>query len=124
MLVRLKIALESVSVHLIMKTNDYVEVRDEGWYVRDSRVSLDSLIYAFYDGLSPEAIVRECFPTLRLEQVYGAIAAYLANRAVLDAYLRTSKSKAEAWREAQRNSDLEFSKKMAQARRELMSATS
>ena len=45
-----------------MNPNSYVEQRDDGWHLRGSRVSVDSLIYAFRDGLSPEAIVRECFP--------------------------------------------------------------
>ncbi|MGI8603595.1 MAG: hypothetical protein ACR2OZ_11440 [Verrucomicrobiales bacterium] len=35
-----------------MKPNDYVEMRNNGWYIRGSRVSLDSLIYAFKDGFS------------------------------------------------------------------------
>ena len=59
----------------------YVEKRDGGYWVNDSRISLDSVVFAFLDGLSPEAIARECFPTLSLEQVYGAITYYLAHRA-------------------------------------------
>ena len=61
--------------------SQYVEQRGDAWYLRGSRVSVDSLIHAFHDGLSPEAIARECFSTLSLEQVYGAITFYLANRA-------------------------------------------
>lgn len=49
----------------------------EGAYrVAGSRVSLDSIVYCFREGLSPESIA-ESFPTLTLEQVYGAIAFYL-----------------------------------------------
>lgn len=107
-----------------MKTNDYIEARGEGWYLRGTRVSLDSIIFAFKDGLSPEAITRECFPTLSLEQVYGAITAYLANRADLEVYLEGWKAKAERWRQQQQSAEPEFSKKMAQARRELLAATS
>lgn len=105
-----------------MKSTDYMEARGDGWYVRDSRVSLDSIIYSFREGLSPEAIARECFPTLSLEQVYGAITGYLANRAEFDAYLAGAKAKAE--REAVGepvNSDI--SERMAHARRELLRAT-
>ena len=51
-----------------------------------TRISLDSIIYAFQKGLSPESIVQ-AFPLLTLEQVYGAIAFYLANRLEIDTYL-------------------------------------
>lgn len=107
-----------------MKSNDYVERRGEGWFVAGSRVSLDSVIYAFHDGLSPEAIARECFPTLGLEQVYGAITFYLANRAEIDVYLQAWKAKGDDWRRETQASEPDFSQKMAQARRELLRAAS
>ena len=107
-----------------MKPNDYVEQRCEGWSVRDSRVSLDSLIFAFRAGLSPEAIARECFPTLRLEQVYGAIAFYLANRLELDTLVDASNAQRETWWRRQRTRDVVFSEKIAQARRELFATHS
>lgn len=107
-----------------MKPNDYVEQRGEGWYVRGSRVSLDSLIFAFRDGLSPEAIARECFPTLLLGQVYGAIAFYLAHRPELDALVESSMAQGDAWRREQQTRDAAFSERMAQARRELLSTHS
>jgi len=60
----------------------------EGAYrVAGSRVSLDSIVYCFREGLSPESIA-ESFPALTLEQVYGAIAFYLANQPMVDEYLR------------------------------------
>jgi uncharacterized protein (DUF433 family) len=65
----------------------YVEQRDGGYYVAGSRVSLDSIVYAFLRGESPEGIT-DSFPALTLEQIYGAIAFYLANRDQVDAYLR------------------------------------
>ena len=71
---------------------EYVEQRNDGYYVAASRVSLDSVVFAFLRGESPEGIV-ESFPVLNLEQVYGAITHYLANRAEIDAYL--DKGKAE-----------------------------
>jgi len=48
---------------------EYIEPREEHYFVRGSRVSLDSLVYGFLQGESPETI-RENFPTLSLEQVY------------------------------------------------------
>jgi len=77
----------------------YVEQRDGGYYVAGSRVSLDSVVYRFLEGLSPETIVTECFPVLTLEQVYGAITYYLAHRAEVDAYLRAEEAEEEAFDE-------------------------
>jgi uncharacterized protein (DUF433 family) len=59
--------------------NDYIEKRETGYYVIGSRVSIDTIVRAFLDGDSPETI-RSSFPTLTLEQVYGAIAFYLGHR--------------------------------------------
>src|SRR5919198_3343419 len=73
----------------------YVEQRDGGYYVAGERVSLDSLVYAFRRGASPETI-RRSFPVLTLEQVYGAITFYLAHEQEVDAYLEESEREAEA----------------------------
>jgi hypothetical protein len=43
------------------------------------------------ERLSPESIV-DSFETLALEQVYGAIAYYLGNKASIDAYLKQSEA--------------------------------
>lgn len=64
----------------------YVEYRNDAYWVEGTRISLDSIVYAFQQGLSPESIVQS-FPLLTLEQIYGAIAFYLANQAEIDAYL-------------------------------------
>lgn len=87
-------------------------------------MSLYSLIFAFRDCLLPEAIARECFPTLRLEQVYGAIAFYLANRLELDALVDASNAQRVTWWQQQRARDAAFSEKMAKARQELIAAHS
>ena len=78
--------------------NQYVEYRDEGYWIRGTRISLDSIVYAFRDGLSPETIVRDCFPSLSLEEVYGATAYYLGHLSEIDAYLLGVKAKAEQLR--------------------------
>jgi len=65
----------------------YVHQTPEGgWRIAGSRVSLDSVVHAHREGLSPEAIA-DAFPSLSLEQVYGAIAFYLRHRAEIDPYL-------------------------------------
>ena len=65
-------------------TGAYVEQRNGGYYVPASGVSLDSIVYAYRRGELPETI-RQNFPTLTLEQVYGAIAFYLHHRKDVDA---------------------------------------
>ena len=70
----------------VVVTKSYVEYRQEAYWVAGTRISLDSIVYAFQRGLSPESIVQS-FPLLTLEQVYGAIAFYLANQTEIDAYL-------------------------------------
>ncbi len=99
------------------QANQYVEQRDQGYWLTSSRVSLESVIFAFLDGLSPEIIVAECFPVLTLEQVYGAIAYYLSNRPEMDAYLRDVGAQFKAFQHT--THDPVFSRKIANVRREL-----
>ena len=105
-----------------MDANQYAEGRKGHWYVANSRVSLDSIIYAFRDGLSPEAISRECFPNLSLEQIYGAITFYLSRKNELDQYLRDQNEKFEEDRVAQQKGFPEFTEKMATARANLLAS--
>ena len=82
-------------------TAEYVErTSDGGWRVAGSRVSLDSVVHAYWDGMSPEAMVEE-FPTLRAEQAYGAIAFYLRHKAEIDGHLLRQTAQ---WSEVQRTS--------------------
>ena len=97
---------------------DYIEKRDTGYYVIGSRVSLDSIVYAFLDGNSAEGIV-ESFPTLTLEQVHGSLAFYLANRAEIDPYLAASEREAEKMREISRAENPLLYRRLEQARRDL-----
>jgi uncharacterized protein (DUF433 family) len=97
----------------------YVEKREEGYWVAGTRVSLDSIVLAFLDGLSPETIVTECFPVLTLEQAYGAITYYLAHRAEIDRYLQQVDAEFDALRQATRSADPQFYAKLVQARRQL-----
>jgi uncharacterized protein (DUF433 family) len=58
---------------------DFVESRDGSFYLMGSRVPLARLVREFQHGEPPEAI-RSHYPTLSLEQVYGAITFYLGNK--------------------------------------------
>jgi uncharacterized protein (DUF433 family) len=80
---------------------EYIEQRDGNYYVAGTRISLDSIVHAFRSGESPETICQN-FELLRLEEVYGAIAYYLANRAEFDAFLTRQ---SEKWAEGRRNAE-------------------
>src|SRR6266851_5145609 len=62
---------------------EFVERRDESFYLAGTRVPLACIVREFQNGQSPEAI-RSAFPTLTLEQVYGAITFYLGHRSEVD----------------------------------------
>jgi uncharacterized protein (DUF433 family) len=64
----------------------YVEQRDSGYWITGTRISLDSIVYAFKRGAAPESIQR-AFPLLTLEEIYGAITFYLAHEQEIDTYL-------------------------------------
>jgi uncharacterized protein (DUF433 family) len=75
----------------------YVEQTEGAYRIAGTRFSLDSVVYDFLNGLSPESIVDN-FEGLTLEQVYGAITYYLAHRNEVDAYLQRNREKFEALR--------------------------
>jgi len=81
--------------------NEYVEQRGGGYYIAGTRVTLDSVVWCFLVGESPEGIV-ESFPALDLERVYGAIAYYLANRQAVDAHLERGQAEFDRLREEAR----------------------
>jgi uncharacterized protein (DUF433 family) len=66
--------------------SEHIEEREGVYYVPETRISLDSIVYAFLEGCSPESI-REDFAGPTLADVYGAIAFYLDRQAEIDAYL-------------------------------------
>src|SRR3954447_20957820 len=102
----------------------YVEKRNGGYWIAGTRISLDSLVAAFLEGLSPEAIVTDCFPSITLEQAYGALAYYLAHRAEIDAYLQQAEVEFEALRQATHMAAPPFSARLAEARRQRLLACS
>jgi uncharacterized protein (DUF433 family) len=54
--------------------------------VAGTRGSLDSVVYAFDEGATPEEIAQ-AFPTLDLAAIYSVIGYYLQNRAEVKQYL-------------------------------------
>ncbi|MBI5960131.1 MAG: DUF433 domain-containing protein [Chloroflexi bacterium] len=64
-----------------------VQLRADGVVrVGNTRVTLDTVVFAFNQGATAEEIVQQ-YPALRLADVYGAIAYYLHYRDEVDAYL-------------------------------------
>src|SRR5438552_9187906 len=100
--------------------NQYVEFRDNAYWIAKTRVSLASVVVAFCDGLAPETIAADCFPLLTLEQVYGAITWYLAHRAEVDSHLQKTNAEFDHLRQATREANSALSEKLAKAQRELL----
>jgi len=97
-------------------SKEYVEQKDGAYRVAGSRVSLDSIIYEFLNGRSPEGI-QEDFPVLSLEQIYGAITYYLAHQDEVEAYLKQGDTEFERLQERTRRNTPTLTKKLEDARR-------
>src|SRR5437588_11571120 len=94
---------------------EYVRTVEGAYLVGDTRVSLDSLIYLFREGMSAESMV-ESYPTLTLEQVHGALAFYLSNQNEIDAYLAEGHRTAESQHARSRHTNAELIAKLLRAR--------
>jgi uncharacterized protein (DUF433 family) len=77
--------LSSIEMMLI---NEYVEVRNGGYYLAGTRIGLAVVFHDFQRGESPEAIF-EAYPSIgRLAKVYGAIAFILDHPSEVEADLK------------------------------------
>ena len=93
----------------------YVEQRDGGYWIAGTRVSLDSIIYPFLRGASPESIAQS-FPVLTLEEIYGAIAFYLAHQTEIDDCLKQGEKEFEVLRQQTREVNSLLYKRLEVAR--------
>ena len=75
--------------------SEYIEERNGGYYFAGTRISLDSVLYSFERGNSPEAIQKE-YTLLTLPQIYGAIAFYLDHQADIRGYLEAKEQAIDA----------------------------
>lgn len=100
----------------------FVEKREQGYWLLGTRVSLDSVVSAFLLGLSPETIAADCYPVLTLEQIYGAIAYYLGHRTEIEVQLQENDIAYESLRQKTRQADPQFVSKLAAARRQVLMA--
>lgn len=89
-------------------SRDYITQVEGAYRVAGTRVSLDSVVYAWLNGLSPESIV-DSYPVLTLEDVHGALAYYLGHQDEVDEYLRQGEAEFDALRQ-------QLSQKLREAR--------
>lgn len=64
-----------------------IEERNGTYYITQSLITFDAVILRFQEGLSPETIRRDCFPSLPLAHIYSAISFYLSNQEQVENYL-------------------------------------
>ena len=96
---------------------EYVTKVENTYRIGDTRVSLDSLVYLFREGVSAESMV-ESYPSLTLEQVHGALAFYLANQKAIDAYLAEGERTSEAEYRKSHQANAELIAKLRRTRHE------
>jgi uncharacterized protein (DUF433 family) len=66
--------------------------------VGGTRVTLDTVVEAFREGLTPEEIQQQ-YPSLELAHVYAAVTYYLRHRSEVEEYLRDRARHREAVRQ-------------------------
>jgi len=77
--------------------------------------------YAYRRGQAPERI-QQSFPLLTLEEIYGAIAFYLANQKSVYESIVEDEVEFEKMRQSSRENNAAWYKRMAKARSEMLLA--
>lgn len=99
----------------VLTPKEYVRQTEGVYRIGDTRVSLDSIVYLFREGMSAETMV-ESYPALTLEQVHGALAFYLGNRREIDRSLAEGQRAAQSQHEQSRKTNAELIAKLQRAR--------
>jgi uncharacterized protein (DUF433 family) len=87
------------------EANPYITTDPKGvMYVGKAAVPLESIIAGFEQGHTPETI-RSQYPSLSLEEVYGAITYSLAHPQEVQDYLKRQDALWEQWRERLRQGE-------------------
>jgi len=91
---------------LSLETKPVPLTRDEQGVLRvgSTRVPLDTVIFAYKQGSTPEEIVAD-YSTLDLTDVYAVITYYLQNRTEVETYLRERETQRD---EVRREMDARF----------------
>jgi uncharacterized protein (DUF433 family) len=102
-----------MGTEIAMSDANYVRNDEHGVKrVGQTRVMLESVIAPFNQGHSAETIAQQ-YPALTLEEVYGTITYYLANKAEVDRYLQHQD---EVWKQARDKSGQTASSVVARLR--------
>jgi uncharacterized protein (DUF433 family) len=104
-------------------STEYVEQQDGAYRIGGTRVSLDSIVYAYRRGASPESIQRS-FPSLTLEQVHGALAFYLSHQTAVDSNLVRGEKEFEELQETSHETHSDWYEKLRRAREETLTSQS
>ena len=102
---------------------DYIQRREGSFHLVGSRVPLARVVYEFENGAPPEAI-RLAYPTLSLEQVYGAITFYLANKEEVERDMVERRRIEDEVVNAQPPLPAELQQKLERAREQMLSRRS
>jgi hypothetical protein len=102
---------------------DYIERRERSFYLIGSRVPLARIVYEFQNGTAPEAI-RLAYPTLSLDQVYGAITFYLGNKEEVEKDMAELRRIEDEVIKAQPPLPPELQQKLERAREQMLSRRS
>jgi uncharacterized protein (DUF433 family) len=101
-----------------MPNNQYIEVRNGGYYLAGTRIGLDVVVYEFRDGRTPEEIFESYPPVGSLAKLYGAITFVLEHPEEIESYL---KEQDERWEQFKATNPLspDMIERFERARREL-----
>ena|SRR5579872_3932926 len=102
---------------------EYIERREGSFYLIGSRVPLERIVYEFQNGAAPEAI-RLDYSTLSLEQIYGAITFYLANKEEIEHDMSDRRRIEEEVIKSQPPLPPELQQKLERAREQILSRRS
>ena len=70
---------------------------DEVIRVGHTRVTLDTVVFSFQEGSTPEEIAQQ-YPSLDLADLYAVITYYLRHRSTVESYLRKRRDQAVGMR--------------------------
>jgi uncharacterized protein (DUF433 family) len=76
-----------MSLNLVADPLPLAKDADGVMRVRNSRVTLDTIVAAYREGMTPESIVDQ-YPSLKLDEVYSVIGYILKHTSEVEAYLQ------------------------------------
>lgn len=85
----------------MINTIEHIEERNGEYYVRDTRITIHSIISSWRRGTSPERIVEQ-FPSTTLADVFGVVSYYLDHQPQMDVHFAETAALYEREREADR----------------------